>query len=162
MSQRDIRAFDYVNQPYDVVRDALMKDPKGVFHRATTLATDRSQDLIAALSIDLGGVHLTKEVTIDVGQPEEENRGAELSRVTRIPVEWHAAESAGLFPAMKARLAIYPLSFTETQVELDGTYEPPFGILGSAIDALVGQRVAEASVHRFVKAVVETLKKELG
>jgi hypothetical protein len=161
MSQRDIRAYDYVNQPYDAVRNALANDARGVFHRATTLATDRSHELIASLSIDLGGVHLSKAIVIEVGEAEEESRGTELSRVTRIPVEWHATESAALFPAMKATLAIYPLSFTETQVELDGSYEPPFGWLGSALDALVGQRVAEASVHRFVRAVVETVKREL-
>jgi hypothetical protein len=162
MSQRELRAFDYVNQPYDPVRDLLKQDAKGIFHRATTVASDRTRDLVASLSVDVAGVHLTKDVVIEVGEPTEASGDTELSKTTRIPVEWRAAGQPGLFPAMKATLSIYPLSFTETQLELKGHYEPPLGLLGGAIDALLGQRIAEASVHRFTRAVVETVRRELG
>jgi hypothetical protein len=36
------------------------------------------------------------------------------------------------------------------------------GVLGTAIDAVVGHRIAEASVHRFVRAVVERLRQDLA
>ena len=35
------------------------------------------------------------------------------------------------------------------------------GVLGGAIDAVVGHRIAEATVHRFVGAVVDRLRQEV-
>lgn len=93
---------------------------------------------------------------------ETAHGNSELSRMTSIELCWQAADTPGLFPAMNAELRVYPLSFTETQIELVGSYEPPMGVLGSAVDAVVGHRVAEASVHRFVRAICERLKQELG
>ena len=163
MSRREIRAFDYVNQPYEPVRDTLTKDALTIFQRATKLAEDRSGDLVAALSIDLAGVQLSKDIAIEVGEIREEtHESSELSRRTCIFLHWQAAESPGLFPAMSAELRVYPLSFTETQVELIGSYEPPMGVLGTALDAVVGYRIAEASVHRFVRAIVERLRQDLA
>ena len=163
MTEREIRAFDYVNQPYEPVRDALQKNALSIFQRATKLAEDRSGDLVASLSVDLAGVKVTKDIAIQVGDIREEAAGhGELSRVTHIPLEWEAADSPGLFPAMRAELKVYPLSFTETQVELSGSYDPPMGVLGSAVDRMLGHRLAEASVHRFVRAIVERLKVDLG
>ncbi len=163
MSQREIRAFDYVNQPYEPVRDALKKEAQNIFQRATKLAEDRSGDLVAGLSVELAGLQVSRDVKIAVGEAREEKLGStDLSRITRMPLEWHAAASAGLFPALKAELSVYPLSATETQIELRGHYDPPMGVLGGALDAVVGHRIAEASVHRFVHSVVERLRSELA
>ena len=67
-----------------------------------------------------------------------------------------------LFPIMKADLSIYPLTATETQLDFKGVYEPPLGPLGKAVNAMVGHRIAEVSVHRFVSDVAEYLRKTLG
>jgi len=163
MSQREIRAFDYVNQPYEPVRDALSAHAPSIFQRATKLAEDRSGELVASLSVDVAGIQVSKDIKIQIGTIREETSGhGELSRITHIPLEWQAMDAPGLFPAMKAELKVYPLSFTETQVELSGSYDPPMGVLGSAVDRVLGHRLAEASVHRFIKAIVERLKADLG
>jgi hypothetical protein len=62
---------------------------------------------------------------------------------------------------MHAELSVYPLTATETQLDFSGDYEPPFGILGNAVNAIVGHRIAEASVHRFVTEVAEYLRSTL-
>lgn len=163
MSKREVRAFDYVNQPYEPVRDAIKSGASDIFSRATKIAEDRGSDLAASLSIDLGGVHISKDIDIHIGEISEERTGTgELGRVTRVPLEWRAKETPGLFPAMKATLSVYPLSFTETQLELSGHYDPPMGVLGNALDAVVGHRLAEASVHRFVTEVVQRLRKDMA
>jgi len=163
MSRREIRAFDYVNQPYEPVRDILTRQALAIFQRATKLAEDRSGDLVASLSIDLAGLQVSKDVSIEVGEIHEATHGnSELSRTTSIALRWQATDSPGLFPAMNGELKVYPLSFDETQVELVGSYDPPMGVLGSAVDAVVGHRIAEASVHRFVRAIVERLRQELA
>lgn len=91
-----------------------------------------------------------------------EQRGSSpASRTLHVPLSWRAAQSPGLFPVMHAEFLVYPLSSTETQVELHGHYVPPLGVLGGALDAMVGHRFAEASVQRFVQAVAERLRQQL-
>ena len=63
---------------------------------------------------------------------------------------------------MQAELSIYPLTASETQLDFRGQYEPPLGVLGSAIDAAVGHRIAEAAVHRFVGDVADYLRRTLS
>jgi hypothetical protein len=63
---------------------------------------------------------------------------------------------------MKANLSIYPITATETQLDFNGLYEPPLGPLGKAVNAIIGRRIAEASVHRFVSDVAGYLRKTLG
>jgi len=82
--------------------------------------------------------------------------------VTRLHLEWEAARMPRLFPIMKANLSIYPITATETQLDFNGLYEPPLGPLGKAVNAIVGHRIAEASVHRFVSDVAGYLRKTLG
>jgi hypothetical protein len=63
---------------------------------------------------------------------------------------------------MEATLAVYPLSSEETQIDLHGRYRPPLGVLGNAVDALIGHRIAEASVLRFVQDVAARIDAELA
>jgi len=79
---------------------------------------------------------------------------------TRLSLAWRAQERPSLFPTMKAALNLFPLSATETQLELEGTYDPPLGVLGNAIDAVLLHRIAEASVLRFVQDVAVFLRGE--
>ena len=81
---------------------------------------------------------------------------------TRLQLEWEAARMPRLFPIMKADLSIYPLTATETQLDFKGVYEPPLGPLGKAVNAMVGHRIAEVSVHRFVSDVAGYLRKTLA
>jgi hypothetical protein len=85
----------------------------------------------------------------------------QLAPVTRLRLEWEAATRPRLFPLMKAELSIYPLTATETQLDFSGLYKPPFGALGKAMNAIVGHRIAEVSVHRFVSDVAEYLRQVL-
>ena len=55
---RDIRCFDYVNHPYDAVRDAVVADPAGVFQRATSSASERAGDVAAGLRVDVAGIEI--------------------------------------------------------------------------------------------------------
>ena len=91
----------------------------------------------------------------------QDDSGAPSARRTRLAIEWAASNSPGMFPLMKAELAVYPLTATETQLDFSGNYEPPLGWLGSAVDAVVGYRIAEASVHRFVGQVAAYLRTTL-
>jgi hypothetical protein len=96
-----------------------------------------------------------------VGEITEQIHDAPTSRVTRIPIQWSAAQRAALFPIMNAELSVYPLTATETQLDFLGRYEPPLGIVGGALDAMAGHRIAEASVHRLVADIVNYLREHV-
>lgn len=159
---REVRSFDYVNHPYPAVRDALRADPERVFAGATRAAASRAESVAAELRVNVAGLDVGAEIAVSVGEIEEDDRGPRAGHRLRIPVEWKAAEHPRLFPLMRARLSIYPLTATETQLDFEGRYEPPLGAAGAAIDAVVGHRIAEASIHRFVKDVAHHLRVTLG
>jgi len=159
MSQRrEIRTYDYVNHPYSRVRDVLVADPAAVLRAATTAAASRAESVAAELRVDVGGVQVGAEITTSIGEIEESGGVAGSSPVTRIAIEWQAARRPHLFPLMSAVLSVYPLTATETQLDFLGRYEPPLGLLGDALDAMVGHRIAEASVHRFIGDVAHYLR----
>jgi hypothetical protein len=160
---RTIRVYDYVNQPFERVRAAMLADARGIFSRATTVASERAERLASGLRVNIAGIEIGKEIDLQVlGSVDTQHDAAGVPRETRIELTWHAIGKASLFPTMQAELAIYALSAHETQLDLKGTYEPPLGPLGAAIDALVGRRIAEASVHQLVVDVAERLRNDLA
>jgi hypothetical protein len=108
--------------------------------------------------VDLGGIKLGADITIRVRDISHLPAKGMDGPSTVIYLEWEAANRPNLFPFMKAELAIYPLTATETQLDFSGVYEPPLGVLGSAMNAVAGHRIAESSVHRFVSEVAEHLR----
>jgi hypothetical protein len=160
--RREIRCFDYVNHPYEEVRDALTGDAKAIFGAATRVAESRAESVASALRVNIGGLEVGKTIAISVQKVEEQPGEVLSTPVTRLQLEWAAAGSPRLFPLMKGELAIYPLTATETQLDFSGRYEPPLGALGSAVDAVAGHRVAEASVHRFLTDVADYLRRALA
>jgi hypothetical protein len=157
MSDQVLSCHDYVNHPYPRVRDLLLADPYLAFRRATAAAASGQT---AKLQVRIAGVDLGTEVTIDVVGIE--NDYAYERPATKIALEWRAVRSPRVFPAMKADLLLFALSATETQLELRGSYQPPMGKLGDALDAAAGHRIAEASVTQFLQQVAGWLREQLG
>lgn len=157
----ELRSFDYVNHPYAQVRDVLMKDALAVFRAATKAASSRANDVASALRVQVAGLEIQKDIVIDVKQVEEQKSPALKTLVTHIELEWEAAKSPRLFPLMRAELSVYALTARETQLDLHGHYEPPLGALGKVMDAILGKRIAEASVHQFLTDVATYLRRTL-
>jgi hypothetical protein len=159
---RDVRAFDYVNHPYDHVREELLAHADEIFRDATRAAAVRAHDVAAGLRVNIAGLEIGSAIAIAVTEIDEEHGTLISEQRTRLSVEWEAAKNARLFPEMNGTLAVYPLTARETQLDFAGTYEPPLGPLGSAIDAAVGHRIAESSIHRFVTDVAGYLRRTLA
>ena len=153
---RELRCYDYVAVPYDRVRDLLQKDAASLFQRSTQSASSRAAELVATLQVGVGPLQIGSDVRISLGELAE-TTSALGDRRTALPIGWTTARGAGLFPAMEATLHAYPLSAHETQLDLEGHYRPPLGALGSAADALLGHRIAQASVLRFLHEVAAHL-----
>jgi hypothetical protein len=159
---REIRCYDYVNHAYERVRDALKHDALAVFQSATKTAASRAQSVAAELYVDFGGVGVKTDIKIALKSLEEKPADALSLPTTRLLLEWEAATMPRLFPLMKGDLSVYPLTSTETQLDFRGVYEPPLGAVGKTMNAIVGHRIAEASVHRFVSDVAGYLRQALA
>jgi hypothetical protein len=155
---RAIRCYDYVNHPYERVRDAFAGDTLARFQDATRAASSRAESVAAQLRVNIAGVEVAKDIAIEVRSIEEHARGPDGSPSMRLSLQWEAADTPRLFPFMQAELSVYPLTSTETQLDFAGHYEAPLGALGTAMNAIVGHRIAEASVHRFLNDVARHLR----
>ncbi len=102
------------------------------------------------------------DIKIIVTGIEEKTADTSSSATTKLLLEWEAATMPRLFPFMRGELSIYPLTTTETQLDFCGIYEPPFGSVGKTMNAIVGHRIAEVSVHRFVSDVAGYLRHTLA
>ncbi len=128
---REIRFSRYVDRAYRQVRELLTHEPTRVFAR---------------------DVDVTLEATT---RPP----AAPALPAMAMTIVWHAKKTTP-FESLRAQLTVYPLSDDETELELHGWYTPPLGVLGSAADALVGHRLVEATVHRFLEDVCERLRSD--
>lgn len=156
---RELRCYDYATIPYEEVRAILRADAHGLIQRATLSALERAKLVGATLRTEVGPFEVGAEVKIRIGRVTEEI-SAQGERIMRVELSWTAAESAPLFPSMDAVLVAHPLSSGETHLELDGRYYPPLGPVGGAFDVLVGHRIAEACVQRFLRDIARQLDDE--
>ena len=155
-----LRVYDYVNQPFARVAAAFSEDTPGIVQRATTVAGRRASELDATLHAHVGPIDIAADVSFEIG-PLDATPLPSGRPALRIPITWHAIRTPRAFPVMQAELTIYPLTATETQLELAGTYVPPLGALGRAIDSALLHRIAEASVLQFVQEVARFLREDM-
>ena len=159
---RNIRSYDYVNHPYERVRDTLKQNAVAVFQSATRAAATRAESVAAELHVDFAGIGVKADIKILVKGIEERAADTASPASTKLLLEWEAAAMPRLFPLMQGELSIYPLTATETQLDFSGVYEPPFGAVGKTMNAIAGHRIAEVSVHRFVSDVAGYLRQALA
>ena len=145
----ELHCYQYVNRPFDAVREALVLSGIQFFERH--------------LQVSIAGMDIGKDVVVRVKrvEPHVDAPGHVANDAIRFDIEWKAASSAELFPSMKAKLLAYALGPNETQLDFTGKYEPPGGAVGQAADWLVGHKVAEASVKKFLDDVAGKLSEAL-
>jgi hypothetical protein len=155
MLTHELHCYDYVNQPYEIVRRAVLADPLELFTRATSAGRG------SRLHVMLGAIELGAEIEIEIRSIGEKHEPFERPSLM-ITLAWHSRRRVALFPTLAAQLVVYPLTPTETQVELTGTYDPPLGIVGEAVDAAVLHRFAKESAAGFVREIATHLRRNLS
>jgi hypothetical protein len=154
-NRHELHAFNYINRPYADVRRELLVSPLEVFRDATVEAGDT--DSRAALHVKAAGLDVSAEIDIELLSVREE---LDTPRpTTKLEIAWKATRRPGLFPTLRATLSLYPLTPTETQLELSGLYDPPMGAFGEAIDVIAMRDRARESVQRFVDDTVALLRR---
>jgi hypothetical protein len=102
----------------------------------------------------LGG-RLRKPVRIEaVRRPDEAETG-------RAHDEFELGWTAGtrFFPDFCGTLRLRIASVEETLLSLEGTYRPPFGVVGAVFDALVGRRIARATMCDLLDQLAAEMEK---
>ena len=105
--------------------------------------------------VDVFGFVVAEKVDIEVGEVEVLDRPL---RVAAVPVRAHAVGGDRAFPFLDAELEITP-THEGVEVALEGRYDPPAGFLGELLDHVLLHRVAEESIRRYFRHVVERLRR---
>jgi hypothetical protein len=105
----------------------------------------------ATLGVEVAQVQAPAFVKLTVGAPI---KGP--GRLT-IPLSWTAEGSTALFPKMDADLMLATLGPNASQLSLRGSYTPPMGAVGRALDRMLMHRVAESSVKGFVDRIADSI-----
>ncbi len=61
-----------------------------------------------------------------------------------LDVSW-SPKKGGPYPSFSGTLSVAEDAVGWSRLEIDGTYEPPFGVAGAAFDAAVGNRIAQGT-----------------
>ncbi len=79
-----------------------------------------------------------------------------------LAIRWEAAGAgSGVFPVLDADLRLAPAGEQLTLLTLTGSYRPPFGRAGEAVDRAVMHRVATATVRNFLASVAAVLTRQV-
>lgn len=152
---RPLYAYAYAHVRYDDAIAMLAQDPQDLLQDAIDASVEHAHEVHASLHVPIGGFDLGRDVIVHLGtfQPVEQLRGT-------LPLRWEAATGQILFPTVHATLEIGALAVHSpgVQVTLVGSYTPPLGPVGGALDRAVTHRLAESVVHRFVQDVAERLE----
>ena len=163
MSKRGtIRCYDYINHPYETVKNVFSTQADHVFRDATKTAGSRANTVAAELHTNIGGIEVGTDISISINKIEDQPKQPFSPPITKLQLEWKSTNMPRLFPLMKAELSIYPLTSTETQIDLSGNYEVPLGALGAALDSAIGHKIAEASVLQFIREVAVYIRTKLS
>ena len=149
--------FDAVlDRPFDELARRLLDDPGSAF--ADTLWPSQ-RVAMAELDATVAGVHVDRHVVLEMGEPYP--RG---TRELVVPIRWRAADHPRAYPTADAVLELVALSThpPRTQVSIVGTYQPPFGWLGDALDRLGGEHIASSSLEHLLEHVTARLTASAG
>ncbi len=94
---------------------------------------------------------VAKSVAIEIGMPLLQKRGLVY------PLHWTAVGAESLFPEMRGDLILTQDGMDQTTLTLIGTYDPPLGAVGRALDRVLLGRVAEATVRNWVDRLADSI-----
>jgi len=95
-----------------------------------------------------------KEVSLELGSAEVRLTGLVY------PMTWTASGAGLLFPELKADLMLAHVGPELTRLTVQGTYKPPFGVIGKVADRAILGRYADATVRNWLDELVEALVEE--
>lgn len=143
--------YTHLQQPFADAAALLSRDP-GAWLPA--LAEPADADWLVTLHADgaLPQPLAAHQARVCVGP------STETESTLRRSIAWRSAVADRLVPMLEADIELASLDGSGCQLSLMGSYRPPLSVVGAAGDRLLGHRVAEACVRRFVLDLAERLE----
>jgi hypothetical protein len=80
-----------------------------------------------------------------------------------LAVRWEATGASGaLFPALDADVTVTPADGQSAMLRLAGSYRPPLGALGTALDRALLHRIATATIRTFLNRIAAAIDHSPG
>jgi hypothetical protein len=125
--------------------EARIEEVRAHFEDWAGVAYRDGEELHATVGPGAGGY--AKKVRLEIGLAEIRRSGVVY------PIQWTAVGAKGLFPRLTADLILSHVGEEKTKLSLQGTYEPPLGMVGRAVDRTLLRNVAESTVQDWVDRV---------
>ena len=148
MSGTPVEIYERLDLPPVTVRDAVMRLMRSIGEHE-----DPYRDLTLAIEVNAPGgpeLRVPIEATV-VNRPGRWECGLHIE----------AAKSGILFPKFDGTLSVTPDGGTESELWLQGSYEPPGGMLGKGVDATLLRGSAENSLREFLHWLSGEVKTEV-
>lgn len=147
-----VKSVTEVDDDFDEVRAAMLSDPRGWLASLAAVAEDDGDRLLVDVGLQVGGHEASRRAGLEVGEP------LTADRVVLLPLCLRVEQHKRLFPSLEGSLDAAWLGHGRTHLALTTNYEPPFGVVGQAVDRTPLHRVAEAVGQRFLEAVARELE----
>lgn len=152
--RRHVYFYTHLEQGFDALAQVLGGDPAAWLPKP---AEPRDEgwlvDLHAHGTLPAGVAGHT--ALASVGEPSLASAGHPETLLRS--VAWQSATTERLVPMLEADLELASLDAYGCQLSMMGSYRPPLSVIGEAGDRLLGHRVAEACVRRFVLDIADRL-----
>jgi hypothetical protein len=148
-----------VSGPVCVVVERVVRCPFSVAHEyADDFFADAARGVELRVPLrDLAptrGGHLRRPVRLVAERMPDEH---ELGRAhDALEIDWTAGTR--FFPDFHGALRLRIASVDETQLTLEGCYEPPFGLLGLLFDRVAGRRIARATMRDLLERLGDAME----
>ena len=147
-----LKSVTEVRMDFDEVRAAMLGPQRRWLDGLAAAAGDEGDRLLVEVGLRVGGREVGRRASLDVGPP------VCTDRVVMLPLRLRVEDRKRLVPSLEGSLDAAWLGPGRTHLALSGTYEPPLGIMGRALDRALLHRVAEAVAQRFLEAVARELE----
>ena len=141
----------YLNCPYQRARASLEVALRDVAHSGQP----QLLRLRVPVSAGSGASGIEKDVIVTFGSAIDP---------LHFDQPWHVKwtpHGGGPYPDFEGTLTVRADDdYCSCVLELQGNYEPPFGVAGAAFDAVVGSRIASATAREFLRTVSRDIEEQ--
>lgn len=148
-----LRARAVVGCPVGDLAEVLAHRPGDWLKPFARIASHEGEQVGTRLRASLGSaprgsISVSKAVVVRLGEPERTDGAG--AAVVSVPVRWEAAGYRWLFPVFEGFFVLREVSPGCTEVTIEGSYDPPGGLVGDLADRTVARKAARASVRNLL------------
>jgi hypothetical protein len=117
-----------------------------------------ARDALMHVVTSVGELRFPGRINVSVPiQAKVENRPARWESALHIA----AAQNEAFFPTFDGAISVTPDGGNHCELWLQGSYEPPGGVIGKGIDVTVMHGVAEKTLRDFLSSIAEEVEREV-